>query len=211
MRLTVGTHPLCTDDPACTQVADPLYATLSNGRYVWPISNLRLVDFDGYLTAHRTARKRAARSSRLGYRFSEIDRCDHADDIYRINTSAPERQGRPMTDGYTKRQTFDPLPAYPCPRHAIRTYGVTAPSGPLVAYLVLHIAGDIALVSQILGHAAHLAADVMYLLCVEAFRATLDRSGPINVIYNRHDSGTPGLRYFKDRLGFTPERVEWAL
>ena len=29
------------------------------------------------------------------------------------------------------------------------------------------------------------------------------------VVYNRHDSGTDGLRFFKERLGFEERQVEW--
>jgi hypothetical protein len=29
------------------------------------------------------------------------------------------------------------------------------------------------------------------------------------VVYNRHDSGTDGLRWWKERCGFQEEQVEW--
>jgi hypothetical protein len=35
--------------------------------------------------------------------------------------------------------------------------------------------------------------------------------GPGVVVYNRHDSGTDGLRWFKERLGLSEARVEWSL
>ena len=111
-----------------------------------------------------------------------------------------------MSSGYLERPTFSPLPDYPCPRHRINTYGVLA-GDTLVAYLVLYLSGDMAMVSQILGHADHMRNDVMYLLVVEALRET---PPPVKVFYNRHDGGTEGLRYFKERLGFQPEKVTWA-
>lgn len=114
-----------------------------------------------------------------------------------------------MSAGYRERPTFTPLPTYPCSRHRITAYGVFTANAELVAYLVLYVCGDLALVSQILGHANHLQNDVMYLLTVETLRHTLERSGPAVAFYNRHDSGTDGLRYFKERLGFQPARVEW--
>ena len=30
------------------------------------------------------------------------------------------------------------------------------------------------------------------------------------LVYNRYDSGTDGLRFFKDRCGFERTRVEWS-
>lgn len=208
MKLTLGAHNGCIHHPLCDEIADGLYKTLSNGNYNWPVSLLTLNDMDSYTAAHRTARKRAARAQRLGYRFDRISRSAYADDIFAINTSKPERQGRPMSDGYRRHQRFPALPDYLCPRHRIDEYGVLT-GDRLVAYLVLYVSGDIALVSQILGHADHLAGDVMYLLALGVFAATLERSGPVVCFYNRHDSGTHGLVYFKERLGFQPGRVEW--
>jgi len=210
LTIKLGSHQDCIEGEACAPFAADLHSTLSNGNYNFPVSLLSLEDFAGYTAAHRTARKRAARAARLGYTFGPIERSEHIDAIHGINTSAPERQGRPMTAGYVERPSFSPLPDYPCTRHAIRTYGVSSPSG-LVAYIVLYICGELALVSQILGHAEHLKDEIMYLLVLEAFRDMLERSGPVQAFYNRHDSGTDGLRFFKERLGFEPARVEWEL
>jgi len=212
VNLTLGCgHERCTGYVECRELSGPLHAQLSTGQYDWPASILLLEDVDAYLAAHRTARKRAQHARILGYTFAPLNREEHEDEIHAINTSKPERQGRPMSAGYLERPSFSPLPDYPCARHAIRTYGVSAPDGELVAYIVVYVCGDIAMVSQILGHADHLGADVMYLLTLEAFQETLATSGPVVASYNRHDSGTDGLRYFKERLGFQPERVAWLL
>lgn len=211
MNITLGAHPDCIAAPECAALAGPLHAQLSTGQYDWPASILQLDDMDGYLAAHRTARKRAQHARILGYTFREFARELHIDEIHAINVSLPERQGRPMSAGYLERPSFSPLPVYPCARHAIRTYGVFSPGGDLVAYIVLYVCGDVAMVSQILGHAAHMKSDTMYLLTLEAFRETLATSGPVVGSYNRHDSGTDGLRYFKERLGFQAERVAWIL
>lgn len=210
MPLNLSLATDCQVSSQCAPLAAGLYGTLTRGNYTWPASILDLSSMDEYLAEHRTARKRAARSRRRGYMFGPFERSDYVDDIHSINLSAPERQGKPMSKGYVDRPSFEPLPDYPCARHAIRTYGVFRAAGRrLVAYLVLYLCGDIALVSQILGHDAYLADDIMYLLVVEALADTLERSGPTVVFYNRHDSGTDGLRFFKERLGFRPERVEW--
>jgi hypothetical protein len=70
--------------------------------------------------------------------------------------------------------------------------------------------GDLALVSQILGHADHLENEIMWLLFEHALRREIaaDRDGV--VIYNRHDSGQDGLRWWKERVGFREEVVKWA-
>lgn len=206
MTIRLGPHRDCVADSSCVELWEELAVLFGSGRYNYPASILELDDVDTYLAEHRTARKRAQRASRLGYYVSPLHRDLHEDDIFAINTSLPERQGRPMTEGYRERQTFSPLPAYPCPRHRIETWGVWT-GEQLVGYLVLYVSGEMAMVSQILGHGDHLENDIMYLLVTDVLR---HQPRPLTVFYNRHDGGTDGLRYFKERLGFAPERVAWA-
>jgi hypothetical protein len=208
--LAVGIS-LETDCPVfmCRQFYRPLLEQMASGRYdvcsVQPIPPF----IEDWRETHRTARKRADRAARRGYRFVTVARHERADELWAINLSAQVRQGRPMTSGYNVRPSDAPLPKYPCRRHAIRDYGVETEDGTLVAYLWLYRAGQLALVSQILGHADHLDREVMYLL----FQGVLESESAIDpdglVVYNRHDSGSDGLRFFKERLGFEPMPVEW--
>ena len=197
----------CRSD-VCRQFGRPLYEQMASGRYdvcsVLPIPE----SVEDWRAQHRTARKRADRCERRGYTFGLIDRHLFSDDIHAINTSSPVRQGRPMSSGYFERTEFGPLPAYPCVRHAVRTYGVLS-SDSLVAYLWLYRAGELGLVSQILGHADHLENEVMYLLMqgVVGSESELDPQGVL--VYNRWDSGQDGLRFFKERCGFEPMTVDW--
>lgn len=193
---------------SCEDFARPLLAQLSRGYdecSVLPIPE----SVDDWRAEHRTARKRANHAKNLGYSFREIRREEYAEEIFEINVSKETRQGRPMTTPYRERQTFVPLPVYPCPRHGVRTYGVVDVRGTLVAYSWIYRAGDLALVSSILGHGDHERNDVMYLL----FAGVVERESvePGFFVYNRHDSGTDGLRYFKSKLGFERAEVEWSL
>jgi hypothetical protein len=157
---------------------------------------------------HRTARKRADRCERLGYEFSKVDYSAYAHDLYEINTSLPERQGRPMSDGYRKYVERSRLPEYPCVDHRTITFGVLKDE-KLVAYMTLHRSGELALVSMILGHGGCLKDDVMYLLFAGMVG---DQAGQGGILYyNRHDSGQEGLRFFKERLGFREGNVEWLM
>lgn len=174
-------------------------------------SILRLEDTWAYLATHRTARKRAQRCRNKGYHFETLKRELHGPEITAINTSLEERQGRPMTQWYQEKVEFSPLPEYDCPDHAYRTYGVWDGRDNLVAYIVLLICGEQILISQLLGHGDHLQQDIMYLLVTDAIAAVVDDLGPKTVFYNRHDSGTDGLRYFKERLGFQAKKVTWTL
>lgn len=195
------------DHACCSEFAFPLYRQLSRGRYD-VCSVLEIGALSEWRANHRTARKRADRAKRRGYRFTIVQRHERADEIFEINTSTSERQGRPMSESYGEFPSKTPLPEYPCPRHGVRTYGVEDEDGQLVAYLWLYRAGELALVSQILGHAAHLENEIMYLLFEGMIAA--ESCEPGFIVYNRHDSGTDGLRFFKERLGLEATPVEWA-
>lgn len=186
----------------CVQMASDLEQQL-NPAYKHGQS---LLDLDGW-APRRTARKRAAHSERLGYRFSPIVRQTFTDDIYWINTSKEKRQGRPMTAGYHDRTVYGPNPVI-CSRHHVYTYGVLL-KARLVAYLWLYRSGELALVSSILGHGQHLENDVMFLLFNGMCEDQKQLGG--TVFYNRWDSGTDGLRFFKERLGLTEGDVRWTL
>lgn len=167
-----------------------------------------LPDMDEWAAEHRTARKRAHRAERRGYTFHVIRREEHAGELYEINTSAERRQGRPMSESYTKRYEYSPLPVYPCERHQVRTYGVKSPDGELVAYLWLYVAGQLRLCSSIIGHAAHLENEIMYLL----FRGMLEaeqRDPDGVVMYHTWDNGTDGLRFYKERVGLRDTAIGW--
>lgn len=195
---------------ACADLAGGLYDKLNTRNYTRGVSILHLPPtYEEWRAEHRTARKRADRCARLGYRFDTIDRSEHNDAIHEINTSKQERQGRPMSAGYMRRHNHGALPEYPCARHRIHTYGVLDEGDTLRAYLSLYRVGDLALVSMILGHGAHLRNDVMYLLAAGMIEEQIPLGG--FGYYNRHDSGTAGLVYYKERLGFRQEDVEWVL
>ena len=193
---------------SCLTMADGLYVQLAAGGYTWPMSVLPLdQDPDEYLTGLRTARRRATRAEALGYRFARFERADYPSDVNEINQSRSVRQGRPMSDAYLRAQTFTPVGLQPCDRHRITQYGVFAPGGALRAYAVVHRSGELGLVSQILGHGDHEPDGIMQLLGVQTYYAEHPNGGYL--VYNRHDSGTDGLRQAKEWLRYQPVRIEW--
>lgn len=193
---------------ACREFAEPLYRQLSVGDYDVCSAAQLPGTIAEWRSAHRTARKRADRAHRRGYRFVNVARHERADEIHAINISADHRQGRPMSAGYHAKPSTSPDPIYGCPVHGVHPYGVENADGTLVAYLWIYRAGALALVSQILGHADHLADEVMYLLWEGMIAHELREPGV--VVYNRHDSGTDGLRFYKERVGLAATRVTWA-
>lgn len=205
VRLGIELGVGCSD--RCDLFSRPLLKQLGSGKYdecaVMSLPTSR----DEWQDEHRTARKRAWRAEHHGYFASRINRWEFEDDIWRINLSRPVRQGRPMTDSYKDRPTYAAEKAS-CALHGVHPYGVLDGHGTLVAYLWLYRAGALALVSQVLGHANHENFGIIYLLFREALTAE-GKIAPGVAVYNRYDSGTDGLRFLKDRLGFQPTPVEW--
>lgn len=197
----------CTE-PMCMALEQKIRGTVDKPKYregaaLMPMPESRWA----WEAGHRTARKRAWRSERLGYHFTEIDRALYSDDIYEINTSLATRQGRPMSDGYLEHRQQGSLPDYPCDKHAIRAYGVIGPHANLVAYMTLYRIEELALISMILGHGDHLRNDIMYLL----FAGMVEQQAHLGgwLYYNLWDSGTDGLRYYKEKVGFRPGDIRW--
>lgn len=206
--VTVNLEGACVDR-GCSDLAFRFQTQLGVPKYSCGASILEMpANVQAWRDEHRTARKRADRAARLGYQFAEIDRSRFNDDIHEINLSLPERQGRPMTAGYTERHNHGPLPDYPCDRHRVHTYGVLQ-GERLRAYLSLYRCGELGLVSMILGHGAHLDAGIMYLLIAGVIADQVPHMGVL--YYNSHASGTDGLRWMKERVGFVATDVEWLL
>jgi hypothetical protein len=207
VRPTEISLEVCCRDDVCANLAGPLQRQLAHGNYGL-CAVMEIPDsIENWKAEHRTARKRAQRASNRGYYVTEFKREHHEDEIHAINTSKSERQGRPMSEGYTERQSFPPLPDYPCERHHIRTWGVFTADSLLVGYLIFYRCGDLVLVSQLLGHGDYEKDDIMFLLFAVALDAEVGNPG--FVVYNRWDSGTKGLRDFKAWLGFAERPVEW--
>lgn len=195
--------------PDCLKFAAELRMKLEPPRYTEDVSVMENPPtLQAWRDEHRTARKRADRAARRGYVFSEVDYSRYDDDIYAINTSLAQRQGRPMSNGYRSHVTHGKLSDYPCELHNIRTYGVLK-DDHLRAYLTLYRCGELALISMIIGHGDALQDEVMYLL----FHGVVeDQAGYPGVLYyNTWGSGTDGLRFYKERVGFSPGSVEWIL
>ncbi len=211
-----------TPDPACTELADQLHAKFMtpgpraswHGAYQDGASILVLpATFDDYWNgpAGYGTRRKVRKAQKEGYTFGPVDRDRYLDDIFEINTSMSERQGRPMKEPYLQRPgPYGPLPAYGCPRHQIRTYGVFR-DDRLIAYTWLYQVGEMCLFSTILGHGDHLASGVMYLLVSETLRDMIAVAGTRYAMYNMHASGTEGLRFFKEQMGFRSFWVSWQL
>lgn len=142
------------------------------------------------------------RALRRGFTFLEIDRNAYIDDIHAINTSATQRQGRPMDPAYfEKRMHYDNRPSF-------RYFGVVNADGALVAYCNIINFGNFAATDRLLGYKNN--DGTMYLLLVEIICRLIDDSQVQYFMYDTYLGAQEGLRNFKRRLGFQPYRVRYS-
>jgi hypothetical protein len=181
---------------------DPSY---SHGAALMPLTG----SVPHWMAAHKTARKRVQRAWQIGYHTDLIERWKHEDAIYAINTSAAWRQGRPMGDAYQEKPVYGRDEPMLCPRHHVYTHGVFDKNGSLRGYLWLYRCGELALVSSILGHHDFMEDGIMYLLYAAMLDTQFELGGTL--MYNLWDSGTDGLRFFKERVGLAKGDVDWCL
>jgi hypothetical protein len=217
-RLTISLEIADTPDRYCSEYAGwlfPIY-TRNMGAQVPGFSHYGtgtsvaiLPDtYDEWFeSVGQSTRRKIRRAEKLGYTFEQIDRDKYLDDIYEINNSLEERQGRQMDAAYRERwKEFGPLPEQPCPRHRLLTYGVLK-DGKLYAYTWVYQTGEMLLPSTLLGHGAYMNDGIMFLLLAGVFRDLIETAGTRYAVYERHWSGLPGLRFFKEQLGFRPHMV----
>ena len=211
--LTVHLHTGDTTRPECTTIPHNDYGT---GFYYAPQHDLSIAVLPptgaGYeMGCSVVARQNARYAAKHGYHHGLIDRADWEGDLHELRASKRVRQGREMPPAYLERQTYTPdgIPADHCPRHLIAVHGILQ-DDRLVAYAQMVQCGEIARVNSILGHWDHLPNRVMWLLMVELAKWHIEECGARFALYYTHLSGHgPGLRYFKERLGYRPSRVTW--
>jgi Acetyltransferase (GNAT) domain len=220
-RLTINLGAGDTPDPHCTFYVDELYPVYTRhmGSQYPGYSRLGTgtsvaVLPDTYEQWFQDVGKRRRRKVRLaqqqGYEFRRINRDDYLDDIYEVNTSLEERQGREMAPRYRRKvNPFGPLPEHTCPRHQLCTYGVLK-DGKLVAYAWIYQTGEMFLLSTLLGHGEHLNEGIMFLLIAGVIEDLIRTAGSKYAVYERHWSGTEGLRFFKEQMGFKPYMVTFV-
>ena len=185
----------------------PRYRVVRNKSLGIALIDLRAYDSgEAYLRAWRRrdyAGYHSRRARERGYTVVEIDRNDYIDDIHSINTSADERQGRPMDPVYaTRTERYDPL-------DGLRHYGVFDKDGRLVAYGDVGVYGNFAATDRLLGYKNN--DGVMYLLLADIACRLIDDGQLAYLMYDTYLGAQPGLRNFKRKLGFQPYRIHYSI
>jgi hypothetical protein len=178
----------------------------------WGVALLELPErFDAYFNNPQQAhlRREFNRASRAGMTFGAVDPEARFEEILGINRSAETRQGQPMHPHYLDearvRRYFE---------RSSDVFGVTDAEGVLRAYICVRVCGEVACVERILGHADALKSGVMWVLVTGTIRELVERKQthgrPTWFMYDTFFGASPGLRQFKQWVGFVPHRVSWS-
>jgi len=168
--------------------------------------------FEQYLErVESSGRRNCKKAARLGYRFDRIDHNAHLQGIQAIHQSATVRQGdmpeqivhgevKPCSDPPSRTSVHD----YPY-------FGVLL-GDQLVAYSGCFVCGEIFMIEQLYGHAAHHANGVVPLLVTEMARYMRAHYPQVKYYANEMYFGaSETMRRFKRKFCFQPYKVRWVL
>jgi hypothetical protein len=164
--------------------------------------------FEDYLKGKEKQALRTNRNAaiRAGLRCEQIDPKKYITDILEINTSAPKRQNLEIDPSYTSHEQVEEYFS-----KAKKVYGVFDSTG-LKAYAHIVESCEVFVFNRLMGHKDYLDKGIMYFLVSEIVKDMIAQRGRGALCWGMYDTmllGSNGLRYFKERLGFEPYRVEW--
>lgn len=166
-------------------------------------------DFNAYyksINGKNSAAYYSRKAESRGYKFSEINRNNHIEDIYEINLSSSERQGKRMEESYLEKvSSYVDVTNF-------KYYGVYNKDNQLLAYCDVAFFGGFAQISRLLGHKEYLNDGIMYFMILEIIKIIFKKyyfEGCNFIMYDTYFGGTDGLRMFKKKLAFKPFWVNW--
>lgn len=170
--------------------------------YIQKYDNIACVILSEKTSLNSTGRNLRNKAIKLGYTCKYIsyeERNNLLNDIYEINISSINRQGKRMKESYLEypKEMSDNTT---CNKHYSLWYGVFKDS-KMVGYIVGAYCGNMVAFSMILGHADYLKDGIMYLLSNHVMNTSYNL-GCRYCLYSRWSDGTDGLRTFKHNLGF---------
>jgi hypothetical protein len=172
-------------------------ALIDLSKFKCPAEYLATVKKKDWAAYHgKVARKR-------GYSVRQIDRNDFIAEIFSIHNSSDARQGRPMDQNYRNLQTrFDENPP-------MRSFGVFNAGDRMVGYCSFGVYGNFAATDRLIGFKNN--DGTMYLLLVDIITALIDAGSVRYFMYDTFLGAQPGLKSFKQRIGFQPYRVRYSI
>jgi hypothetical protein len=186
----------------------PLIRRLQYGVALCPLP----AGFDEYfMMVEAAARRNFKKAQRNGYDVKRINYNDHLVDIRGIRASTKVRQGVMSAEFLEGKVTpcFNPPPV--AMSHDYPYFG-TLKDGCLVAYSGVLVAGELAMIEHIYGHAAYQADGVVPMLIIGMAEYIKKHYPSVRYYgYGSYFGAGETMRRFKRKFCFTPNRVKWVL
>lgn len=166
--------------------------------------------FEDFLIGKKKQNLRTSRNKciKKGYIFKALDVNKYVDDILEINLSKDERQGSKMNSVYFDKDLIV--------ENSLNKdcFGVFNSDGKLLSYCYLINAGNFLIISRLLGHSEYLNDGIMFFMISECIKLLIETNKWEKVEYFFYDTyfgALPGLKKFKEDLGFIPYKVKYKL
>ena len=136
-----------------------------------------------------------------------FEQAEHLKELYEINTSSEERQGRRMTEHYLEEVTEEEKKEY------IKWYGVFNKENLLLGYIKLIATPKFYNMTGILGHSEYLKDNIMHLmlhdLMIELIKENENNESDVYIMYDTYFGASEGIKLYKKKHCFTPYKVKW--
>ena len=192
----------------------PLFGKYSAGTFGLSLIDMNkfnlFSDYENSVRGKDFVSVKCSRCLKRGYTFDVLDRNKHIDEIFSINTSSNERQGKKMSNNYIKKDEFY------IKEDSTEYFGVFDKEGKLVSYIHVFFAEEAAFIFKLLGHDSYLNDNIMYLMIFKAIEQIFKKRDETSkklryIIYDSFFTNSEGLAFFKRRFGFSPAAVKWTM
>lgn len=165
-------------------------------------------EYDKKISGKNSVSYYTRRCKKMGYYTKYFKQADYLDEIFAINTSTSERQGRKMSQSYLQKPVSEEE------KKCISYIGVFTEKKLLVGYIRLVKTDNLFVIAKLLGHKDYLNDNIMYLLLHDLIVDLIENGKDNNLeqylMYDTYFGGTEGIKLFKKRNCFLPYRVKWV-
>ena len=186
----------------------PLIGVLTHGVALCELPS----SFDEYFMLIEAAgRRNVKKANRIEYDFARIDYNAFLDDIGEIRRSTDRRQGQ-LSETFLKAEVKRcENPESASSIHDYPYFGVLKDE-KLYAYMGVLIAGELAIIEHIYGHAGFQNDGVVPKMIVDAADYLMEQHPSVKYYaYGSYFGASETLRRFKRKFKFMPHRVKWML
>lgn len=164
-------------------------------------------DYDKKISGKNSTSYYTRRCKKMGYTTKYFNQSEYLEEIYNINTSSIERQGRKMSEQYFKKVEVE------SPKKCIEYFGVFTKENVLVGYIRLIKTKYVFIISKLLGHKEYMNDNIMYLLLHDLTIDLINKGIKLDYnqyfMYDTYFGGGSGIKLYKKRNCFIPYKVKW--